>query len=56
MEQLFIVWFSDGEGWFVSESMKKQDANVFADKLEQNGFRVRIHPRPQPQFKEKSLF
>lgn len=47
MEQLYVVWYSDGNGWLASESMNRQDADTFAQKLQDDGLRVRIHPRPE---------
>ncbi|WDL97656.1 hypothetical protein [Alicyclobacillus sp. ALC3] len=48
MEEMFVVWFSDGNGWFASESMTKKDADVYAEQLKQEGLQVRVHPRPHP--------
>ncbi|MCF8565596.1 hypothetical protein LLE49_12795 [Alicyclobacillus tolerans] len=46
MEQdLYVVWYSNGDGWRPSRSMTKTQADIFAQNLVASGHKVKVAPR-----------
>ncbi|MCF8567113.1 hypothetical protein LLE49_20555 [Alicyclobacillus tolerans] len=52
MEQLFVVWYSNGAGWRPSKSMSKSQAERFAESLAADGYKVGIYPRPNRSWQD----
>lgn len=49
MDDMYVVWYSAGNpsvpGWMPSESMNREEAENYADRLENGGYQTLIHPR-----------
>lgn len=49
MNNLYVVWYSSDNppeaGWLPSEAMSREEAENYANRLENGGFQTMIHPR-----------
>lgn len=45
--ELFIVWYSQDNGWKPSRAMTQEQADVYASHLKLDGYTVMIARRPQ---------
>ncbi|MCL6516992.1 hypothetical protein [Alicyclobacillus sp.] len=45
MKQLYVVWYSNGDGWRPSRPMTKEFAESHAETLESQGFATMIRPQ-----------